>query len=180
MEFARALARVVAESKADVSVPVKRPSSWQTFLALIRGWDLGVQFAAGVAALICITGASWLVVQNVTISSRVVALDAQLRNAEAREQGLRNELATQSRKQPPPVAVPPSTPIVPSLVFLPGLARAETPHEQLVLQSPAQIAHIEIHLETRDDYPRFRVELSHGGEQVLTRGEPATEPNRRS
>jgi hypothetical protein len=66
--------------------------------------------------------------------------------------------------------VPPSTPIVPSLVFLPGLARAETPHEQLVPQSPAQIAHIEIHLETRDDYPRFRVELSHGGEQVLTRG----------
>jgi hypothetical protein len=94
VEFARALARVVAESKADVSVPVKRPSSWQTFLALIRGWDLGVQFAAGVAALICITGASWLVVQNVTISSRVVTLDAQLRNAEAREQGLRNELAT--------------------------------------------------------------------------------------
>ena len=30
------------------SVPVKRPSSWQRFLALIRGWDPGVQFAVGV------------------------------------------------------------------------------------------------------------------------------------
>jgi hypothetical protein len=82
--------------------------------------------------------------------SRVVALEVRSRALESREQGLRNELATHSQKLPGPAAAPPA-PAAASLVFLPGLTRAETRREQLVLSSTAQIAHIEIQLETRDD-----------------------------
>jgi len=38
------------------------------------------------------------------------------------------------------------------------------------LNSTAQLAHIEIQLEPRDEFPRFRAELrTRGGEDVLTR-----------
>jgi hypothetical protein len=68
-----------------------------------------------------------------------------------------------------PAATP--SPIIASLVFPPGLTRAETRREQLVLNPSAQLAHIEIQLEARDDYPRYRAELrTAGGEEVLTEG----------
>jgi hypothetical protein len=53
---------------------------------------------------------------------------------------------------------------------MPGLTRAETAREQLVLSLAAQIARIEIQLEPRDDYSRFRAELrTRAGEEILTR-----------
>jgi len=53
---------------------------------------------------------------------------------------------------------------------VPGLSRAQTSVEQLVLDPSVQIARIEIELESRDDFPRFRAELrTRRGEEILSR-----------
>src|SRR5262249_33277228 len=81
------------------------------------------------------------------------------------EQDRARSLSAELQKRP---AV--SAPAVASLVFLPGLSRAETSRVQLVLNSSAQLAHIEIVLEARDDYPRYSSELrTRRGEEVLIR-----------
>jgi len=62
-----------------------------------------------------------------------------------------------------------AVPGVASLVLLPGLSRSETRVPQLSLDPAAQIVRIEIKLEPRDDYPRFRAELrTRRGDEVLT------------
>ena len=166
VEFARAFGRVAAEVKAAESAVLKSPSGWHAVLGLFRAWNPAVQFTAGGAALICVAGISWLLVQNGAMRSRIASLEAQRSDLEVREEGLRRELAAESQKPPAPV----SAPVVPSVVFLPGLTRGETHPEQLVLDSRSQIARIEVQLEARDDYPRFRAELrTHRGEEVLTR-----------
>jgi len=53
---------------------------------------------------------------------------------------------------------------------MPGVSRAQSRVERLELTSSNQIAHLQIHLEPRVDYPRFRIALRTGrGEKVLTR-----------
>src|SRR6516225_290747 len=104
------------------------------------------------------------------------ALEAQSRDMQMREQALRQQLS-QEQARAADIAVQsqkPSgeaqRPLLASLVFLPGLSRAGTSVQQLVLSSTAQLAHIEIQLEPRDEFPRFRAELrTRGGEDVLTR-----------
>jgi hypothetical protein len=129
------------------------------------------------AALVLVAGASWLAVQNIGMRSHVAALEAQGRDLRLREQAVRQQLseeqarganlAAQSQK---PSGENGRPPLLASLVFLPGLSRAGTSVQQLVLNSAAQLAHIEIQLEPRDEYARFRAELhTRGGEDVLTR-----------
>ena len=106
----------------------------------------------------------------------MAALEAQRRDLEVREQRLRRELGEEKGRAASLAADPQSseaarTPVVASLVLLPGLSRAETRVEQLFLSPSAQIAHIEIQLEARDDYPRFRAELrTRSGDEILARG----------
>src|SRR5262249_16183377 len=62
-------------------------------------------------------------------------------------------------------------PAVASLILLPGIVRGGGALPELVIPRSAQLARIQIHLEPRDVYPRFRAELrTRGGEQLLTRG----------
>jgi len=172
VEFARALAKVTTES----TVP-ELPTSRRGLIRLIRGWNPMLRFAAGVAAMICIAGPLWLVFHNAEMRSRMTVLESQQREFAKREHELRRQLAeeqsaagmlaAQRRQQQLTGAAFP----VPSLFLLPGLSRAETRVEQLVLTPSAQIAHIEIQLEARDNYPRFRAELrTRRGEEILTRG----------
>ena len=179
VEHARALARVAAESKASQSVVPQRLSAWQGLVNLMRGWNPALQFAAGMAVLVCIAGVSWLTMQNTTMRSQVTALEAQRRDMENRERSLEQQLveeraragglAAQAPKQPPSEAT--RAPLLASLIFVPGLSRAETPVQQLSLNSSEQLAHIEIQLEARDEYPRYRAELhTKRGEEVLVRG----------
>ena len=89
-----------------------------------------------------------------------------LRQRLSEEQSRAAALAAQNR-QPSEAA---RAPLVASLVLMPGLSRAQTRVEQLVLSPSVQIARIEIELESRDDYPRFRAELrTRRGEEVLSR-----------
>jgi hypothetical protein len=177
--FARDLARVVAETKVSESAPTIRLSAWQSLTALFRGWSPALRFAAGLAGVICVVGVSWLIVANMSMRSRVAALETQGRDLQTRTQELRRQLdeeqaraaslGAQVQQQQNPAATPGA--LVASLILLPGLSRAESRREELVLNPSAQIVHIEIQLEPRDDYPRFRAELrTLGGEDVLIRG----------
>jgi len=171
VEFARALATIAAESK----VRETPAAAWQSLMSVMRGWRPAAQFAVGTAALICIAGGSWLVWDNAAIRSRVAALEAQRRNLEVREQRLRRELSEEKGRAASLAQTPQSpeaarTPVVASLVLLPGLSRAQTRIERLFLSPSAQIAHIEIQLEARDDFPRFRAELrTRSGDEILAR-----------
>lgn len=171
VEFARALATVTSESKTQEPRAAGRPF----FMRAFWGWNPVVQFAAAIAALTCIVGGAWLVSENAAIRSRVAALEAERGDFELREQSLRQRLSEeQSRaaalsaqnRQPSEAA---RAPLVASLVLMPGLSRAQTRVEQLVLSPSVQIARIEIQLESRDDYPRFRAELrTRRGDEVLS------------
>jgi hypothetical protein len=172
VEFARALATITSESEVQESPAAVRPS----FMRTLFGWNPAFQFAAGVAALILVAAGAWLVSENAASRSRVATLEAERRGFEAREQSLRQQLeneqnraaALAAQNRPPAEAERPS--LVASLVLLPGLSRTQTQAEQLVLSPSAQIARIEIPLDSRDDYPRFRAELrTKGGEEVLSR-----------
>src|SRR5437764_6733895 len=141
VEHARALARVAAESKASQSVVPQRLSAWQGLVNLMRGWNPALQFEAGMPVLVCICGAWWLTMQNTTMRSQVTALEAQRRDMESRERSLQQQLvderaragglANQTPKQTPSEAT--RAPLLASLVFIPGLSRAETPVQQLAL-----------------------------------------------
>jgi hypothetical protein len=177
--FARDLATVTAEAKAAERASSLRLSPWQTLIRLMRGWNPALQFAAGLAALIVVVGASLLAFQNTAMRSRVAVLESQRRDLQTRTEELQRQLGeeqaragsldSQLRQQQTSGTTLP--PVIASLVLLPGLSRAESRREQLVLNPSAQIAHIEIQLEPRDDYPRFRAELrTLSGDEVLIRG----------
>jgi hypothetical protein len=166
VEFARALARVSSEHRA-----LERPTAWQVLWGLVSGWSPPVRFAAGLATLIFAAGALWLVARDHEMRSRMADLEAHRRALEMTEQSLRRELAIESQKQQSPPAIGAPLPVVASLLFLSGPTRTGTQMEQLLLNSSAQIAHVQIQLEPRDDYPKFRVEIrTRSGEEVLTEG----------
>ena len=186
VEFARALARVAAEAKASQPLVPARLSGWQALLGMMRGWTPALQFAAGMAALVLLMGATWLMVQNAAMRSQVTALEAHRRELETRDQALRRQLSEEQARaanlaaqtQQPLSGGGEHPPLLASLLFLPGLSRAESRMQQLTLSSGTQLAQIEIQLEPRDDYPRFRAELhTRGGEEILTR---ASLPKRRT
>jgi hypothetical protein len=169
---------VAAETSAAESVSSIRLSAWQSLVSLVRGWNPALQFAAGLAALICVAGASWITIENAAMRSRVAALEAQRRDLEIREQVLRRQLgeeqgragslAAQLNQQQSRAGAPP--PMIASLVLLPGVSRATRRVDQLVLNPSAQLAHIEIQLEARDVFPRFNAELrTRRGEEALIR-----------
>src|SRR5262249_3874537 len=58
--------------------------------------------------------------------------------------------------------------IIVMFVLLFGLSRAKTTRTELVIPAAAKLTHIEIQLEPRDSYPRFRTKLrTHSGVNVL-------------
>jgi hypothetical protein len=177
--FARDLARVAAEAKALEVAPDLHMSAWQSFLRAVRAWNPALQFAAGLAAVVLAVGMSWLTVENITMRSRIAGLETQGRELQTRSDELRRQLGQEQARsgslaaqiQQPGTAARGPAPLAASLVLLPGLSRAETRREQLVLNPSAEIAHIEVQLEARDDYPRFRAELrTLSGAEVLSLG----------
>lgn len=171
VEFARAFARVVAESKPE-SVIASRPSVWQSWLPF-RDWNPALQFATAGIVVMSVAGASWFGFENIAMRSRVANLEAQHRDFESREDGLRRQISEMQKQSGGSVSQP-ATPasVIASLVLLPGLSRSEAARSELVLPPSAQLARIEIQLESRDaTYRRFRAELrTESGEEVLIRG----------
>jgi hypothetical protein len=147
-------------------------------LDLIRGWNPALQFATGMAALLCVAGVWWLIAQNAGTHARMIAAEAERRQFDAQQQQLRRQvseersradsLATQMQRAPSPTPV--AVPSMAMLVLSAGISRAGTKVEELILSPTMQVAHIDVQLESRDDYPRYRIELrSGGGEEILIR-----------
>ena len=171
VEFAKALAQVSDEAKA-AAFPAKPPrQGWTALLALFRGWNPVLQFASGTAALLCVAGAIWVISQNAALRSQIAVVDSQqqqLRRQVEEERRRADTLAAQIPKQPSPTA--PVAPSVALLMLTPGLSRGANRVERLVVTPAMQIAHSDVQLEARDDYPYFRAELrTRGGQEILTR-----------
>jgi anti-sigma factor RsiW len=173
VEFARALATIASDSKTPELPAAERRSVLRAF----REWSPAFQFAAGLAALIVVAAGAWLVSENAASRSRVASLEVERRGFEAREQSLRQQLSEEQTRSAALAAQKPSpseadrAPLIASLVLLPGLSRSQARVEQLVLSPGAQIARIEIQIEPRDDFPRFRAELrTKSGDEVLSQG----------
>jgi hypothetical protein len=172
VEFARTFARVATELH-EPSVRLSG-STWQAFAALFRAWSFRRQFTAGLAALACLIAGTWLVVENVRMRSRVTALEVQQHDAELRRQLLQRQLTEEQSRvasltQPrrPPSAE--SGPLIASLLLTPGISRGPSNVQTVALDPSVQIAHIEIELESRDDFPQFRAGLhTRSGKEVLT------------
>jgi len=145
VEFARALAKVTSESK-HVEAPQKTFWRWPFGMQ----WSPALQWAAGLAFLFCIAATTRFAIENAAMRSRMSVLEARL----DQQQHHRSTAAA---------------PGIASLVLLPGLSRSETRIPQLSLDPAAQIVRIEVRLEARDDYARFRAELrTRRGDEVLT------------
>jgi hypothetical protein len=162
VEFARAFATVTAEAGFLAPPARERASIWQALLGGGRGWVLGLRFAGALAALLCVAGASWLVFENASMRSRVAGLTQALSQAQNRASALDAQI--KERRAPES----PRAPFVPSLVLASGLSRAETNVPQIALGSEAQIMRIEVQLEPRDNFPRFRADLhTRSGRDIL-------------
>jgi hypothetical protein len=173
VEFAKTLEQVTAELKTSRPLVPERPPFWQTLVDLVRGFHPAVSFAGALAVLALIAGTAWLLVHDSDMRSRVAALEARRSDLENREQTLRQQLMEQQARttdgQPAPSQSRHST-VIASLVFLPGMSRAATRVQQLTLTPGAQLAHIEIQLEARDEFPQFRAELrTRSGDEILVR-----------
>ena len=178
MEFARALARVIAESTASHPRVAARESGWHALLSGLSELNPVLQFGAAIAVVVCAVAIVTLGVQNVAMRTRLAALQNQRRDLESRERGLRRQLAAEqagAATPPTPTAKQQTSesargPLVAAMVFVPGLSRTGAPVQKLALDPSVQIARIEIQLEARDDFPRFRAELRRRDEEVLSEG----------
>jgi len=177
--FAQALARVTEEAAPLPSRIRETQNTWQAFWNPIRAWNPALRFAGAMGAVICVAGGTWLIVENASMRSHLLSMEAARRDLEGRAQTLRQELSQAQTRAEGRAAVTqnnaPSTasrsPLIASLILIAGPSRAESRTEQMVLGRGAQIAHIEIQVEPRDDYPRFRAEVhTRGGKEVLSFG----------
>ena len=144
---------------------------------LVRGLDARASAGSQLCGYRTNCGSIVAVVENVGMRSRVASLEANRREMESREQALRQQFNSQQRPDSiariPQQQSPPSerAPVIASLVLMPGLSRDQSRVPRLILSPSAQIASIEIQLEPRDDFPRFRAELrTRSGEDVLVAG----------
>jgi hypothetical protein len=179
VEFAQALARVADEAAPLPAQPSEPPNSWLAFLNPMRSWNSALRFAGAMGAVICVAGTTWLAVENASMRSRLSAVEAVRRDLEGRAQSLRQELSqAQARadhlaalQKDNTASTSSRSPLIASLILIAGPTRAESRTEQIVLGRETQIAHIEIQLEPRDDYPRFRADVqTRSGKEVLSFG----------
>jgi hypothetical protein len=129
-----------------------------------------LKFTAGLAALACLVAGSWLIAENALLRSRVATLESQRREAELLKRQFieeRNRTAGVAARQQSPSSQ--SAPVIASLVLASGISRAQSRVERLALDPSVQIVHIEVELESRDEFPRFRARLRTGaGTELLT------------
>lgn len=171
VEFARALAPLAAEAP-----PLARRSRWGSLFA---NWNPGLRFAASLAAFVLVVGVPWLAVENRRMRSQLAELESQGRELRQRSQDTEQQLsaekaragtlAAELEKQQAGRGV--AAPVIASLMLMPGLTRGEAARPQLTVPAAAQLARIQVQLEARDAYPRFRAELrTVGGQEVMSRG----------
>jgi hypothetical protein len=172
--FARTLARL-SDGHMKTSAPLADSASgFRALLDLLRGWNPAVQFAAGLAALICIAGVAWLTVQDRAMRSEVASLQERTGALAQQADSLRRQLDEERNR-----AAKPSLPaVIATLVLLPGVSRGESRPVPFSFDAGAQLVRIEIQLEARDEFPRYRAELrTAAGEEVLSANNLTPKPS---
>jgi hypothetical protein len=162
--FARNLVRL-SDEHAKSAPKIERVSGLRALLDSIWAWNPAAQFAAGLAALVCIAGISWLAVRDRSMRFEVASLQQRTGALAQQADSLRRQLDEErSRTAKPPVQA-----TVATLVLLPGVSRGETRPVPFAVDAGTTLARIEIQLEARDEYPRYRAELhTAGGSDVLS------------
>lgn len=194
--FAKALSAVVNEkpvSQEQRAVITAAPaSSWLTTLTAFFTRPIAAYgFAA--ASLILFAIGSWLVVDSVRLRSELAQLRSNQDSQLAQRQQLEKDLATErlknqellaNRGTPPtqtptpenlpqsPTEQPKSTsPIVATLVLLPGMSRGGASVPKVSLAKDASLLRLQIGIDPQESYRRYRVELrNEKGQQVLAQG----------
>jgi anti-sigma-K factor RskA len=174
IEFAQTLARLTAEMTPE---PLPKPATgWRSWLGPVRTWSPALSFVSA-GAVLSIAGVSWLAIENASMRARFATLHMQRQQLEYRTHGLERELSdahTQAEALSAQVQKRLSEqqthpPLIASLVLTPGLSRAASNEERVVIEHGAQIVRVEIQLESRDDYPSFRADLrTQSGKEILS------------
>jgi hypothetical protein len=162
--FARNLARLSDEHAKAGAPRIERVSWLRALLDSIRAWNPAGQFAAGLAALVCIFGISWLAVRDRAMRFQVASLQERTGTLAQQADSLRGQLDEERSRARPSVPA-----AVATLVLLSGVSRGETRPVPFAIDVGTTLARIEIQLEARDEFPRYCAELHvAGGEDVLS------------
>lgn len=202
--FAKALATVVNEKPApqESRVVVSPTPSWLSELtAFFTRPITACSFAA--AALVLFVVGSWLVFDRVRLGSELAQLRSNQESQLAQRQQLEKDLASERQKNeellasrgtpspqtpgpenPPtgPVQPPsPTSPVIATLVLLPGMSRGGASVPKVTLANDASLLRLQIGIDPQESYERFRVELRNAkGQQVLAQGNLAARVRRNS
>jgi hypothetical protein len=189
--FAKALAAVVNEKPAP-AIDVATGPSWRTRLAAFFTRPVTAYSFAAASLLLFAVGA-WLVVDTIRLRSEIAQLrtaqesqtaqnrqlEQDLANARLRNQELIAKSGTPpqqtstpeiQRESPPPPTIP-TSPVVAVLSLLPGISRGSNSVPQLAIAKDVSLVRLQIGIDPRENYRRYRVELrTEKGQQVLARG----------
>ena len=197
VEFARALVRVADEARVPKREIVTGVSWREALAAFIRGLNPVGRIALAAAALVVLLGGAWLIVQTLTLRSRLTQLQAQQQSQQSDRQTLQRQVEMERRRSEELAAqlnqekqqraqsdeslrqlsetlnqqttqAPRS--IIASLTLLPGLGRGADTQPKLVLPANATVAQLQIGIEPEETYKSYAVDLrTVGGRPVWTR-----------
>jgi hypothetical protein len=196
VEFARALAEVIPETRTDSAAqpaPGLAPASWWiSFITFLRVLNPAFKFSMVVAALTLVIGVSWLITETVRLRAQVARLQAQRQTQQRQEEILQRQAAGErersegltaqlqrerergeelSRQIERDQSGKKSTGLsfIASLFLPPGISRGGADRPKLVVPQSARLVRLQIGLEREDDYQSFRVELRTAqGKEVWT------------
>jgi len=192
--FAKALATVVnatpAPQEERAVVNVAPDSSWRTALTAFFARPM-TAYSFALASLLLFAVGSWLVVDRVRLRSELAQLrsnqDSQLAQRQQLERDLANERlkneellasrGTPSPEAPTPETVPtsptkpatPGSPIIATLVFLPGMSRGGgTSVPEVSIAKDVSLLRLQVGIDPQEGYERYRAEVRNAkGQQVL-------------
>lgn len=194
VEFARALAQVVAANAPDRTAQPVTPRWWEALIAFLRGFNPALQFSLAAATLILLVGVAWLLTETRRLRSQVAQHQAGQQTQQRQEEALRQEAANertrsaeltaqpereraQRERSEAPTRRPEQRPrersaassFIASLFLMPGAARSGAERPQLIMPDSSQFARLQIGLEREDEFKSFRVEIRTAqGQEVWT------------
>ena len=196
VEFARALAGVIAEEAAPKKIVVHESRSWtwrDAIYAFINGLTPTARIAFVSAVPLLLIGAGFLTLETLRLRREVTELRAQSQsqqnlqqqalelerhrneelNAQLNQEKQQREQTDESLRELSETgdAVNPAPrPVIASLTLLPGLSRGGDNQPSLVLPEDARLVRLQIGIDPEEQYTNFAVELrTLAGGRVWTR-----------
>ncbi len=202
--FAKALATVLSDSAASEKLQrqdaLAAPSFREVLSSFLRQLNPAGALSLAAASLALVFVSAWLVIDYIRVRSELAQLSStqeaqttqqrkleeQIVTEQAHSQDLAEQLGRARQEelnresQPEPQPSPLSTsPTVVALALLPGISRASDTQPQLRLPAGTRTVRLNVGIDPRDNYPRFRVELKNEqGKQILSQNNVASRTTR--